>query len=564
MSGMVNRFTGKTPLDGLLPLRLAGRPVQDEFATYRDLLAQQGGPAAASLFAEPIATWRKAGDETGSISWYADALGEPAPLASLPAQRRLPLEERLRTTLAALQPAMADPRLGPWLRRALVLASPGGILAVGNTVVLTQWGLAQHEPGTEAELAAMAAANLGPYLTAPPPSSSPMPVEAPASPTHVEAPAGRAPVITPSMPPRPPGEGGGGSAWNWWLVPAGVVIAVLFLGLGLWQGARLVGARFAARASTVDVVDETAARAAIDRQKEQNASLEREIEGRRRLLAGDVCQVDPAQIPRLGPDRAATVSPAVVPPPPGGQPFDGTLADLLKQAVVLIIAPREGSVETGSGFFVTPDLIATNRHVVEGAEPGKLMVTNEKIGRLTPVELVATTPDSEIGDSDVALLRVRGAPSIQPLSMTTTVQPLDQVIAAGYPGLLMQADAAFEKLLHGDASAIPQVILTDGRINAIQPAPSGIKIMPHSAAVSGGNSGGPLVDACGRVVGINTFITANREQVAHANYAQKADEVIAFLRDHGAAVTEVSGPCTPGAPAPTPPVTPVAAPPAGH
>ncbi len=567
---MANRFTGKTPLAGLRPLTLDGRPVQDQFATYRDLLARLAGPAAAALFAEPIATWREPGDESGSISWYADAPGEPEALASLPADRRAPVEQALRGVLASLQPALADPRLGPWLRRALVLASPAGVLAVGNAVVLTQWGLARHEPASEAELASLAAAALCAYLPAPappppaamapPPVPSAVPAAAmaasavPPAPPRAAAALSAAPPPPPAPPPRRPRAGGGdGSAWNWWLLPAGALVALVFLSLGLWQGSRVVAARFAGRPSQVDLLDEPATRAAIDRQKEQNAALEREIETRRRLLGGDVCQLDPAQVPRIGPDRAATVPPAAVPPPPpGAAAFSGTLADLLKQAVVLIIYPNDDGVGFGSGFFITPELVVTNRHVIEHADPTKLLVINEKVGRLTQVEIVTQSDSSAIGGTDVAVLRVHGAPAVQPLSMTTTVAPLDQVIAAGYPALLMRADAQFEKLLHGDVSAIPQVILTDGRINAIQPSPSGIKIMPHSAAVSGGNSGGPLVDGCGRVVGINTFITANQEQVVHANYAQKSDEVIAFIRDHGVAPTVATGPCTPGAPA-TPP-----------
>jgi hypothetical protein len=54
-----------------------------------------------------------------------------------------------------------------------------------------------------------------------------------------------------------------------------------------------------------------------------------------------------------------------------------------------------------------------------------------------------------------------------------------------------------------------------------------------------------LADACGRVIGINTFITANREQVVHANYAQKSDGVVAFIRQNGTNVADLTGPCIP-------------------
>jgi S1-C subfamily serine protease len=306
----------------------------------------------------------------------------------------------------------------------------------------------------------------------------------------------------------------------------------------------------------------------MDRQRGQNAALESEIESRRRLLTGNICVSDPAQLPRVGPDRTAPVMPAaVVPPQPGGQPFQGTLADLLTQAVVLIVAPGKGAngeTATGSGFFVTPDLIVTNRHVIEDADPALIVVTSRKLSRTTHAQIVAQTPNSEIGSPDIAILRVEGAVGIQPLAFSTTAAPLQEVIAAGFPGLVMQADEAFDRLRRGDASAVPEVILTDGRINAIQSARGGMKIIPHSAAVSGGNSGGPLADACGRVIGINTFITANREQVVHANYAQKSDGVVAFMRQNGADVTDLTGPCIPAVPPTTQaaasPVTPPAAP----
>ncbi len=549
---MAPRFIGKTSLAGLHLVQWEGQPVLAAHARLRDLLQSRLGPAAAGLFAEPVVTWPGADApgsvSPGSVSWYADAPGDAEPLAGLPADRRGPVEARLRGALRQIGPLLADPEAGPLLRRALALGSRNGLLAVGGTPVLTEWGLASDAAGPEDAIAARAAAWMEDYADAPVPSPP------------VAAPAAAPPALPPRAVPVPvPAAAAARPVWDWALIPAAVLVAALFLGVGLYAGARMVAARVAARPTSVALLDEPATRDAMDRQREQNAALEKEIEARRRLLAGNVCVADPAQIPRLGPDRAAAVPPGAVAPSPGGQAFQGTLAELLTQAVVLVIAPGRGpddGTSTGSGFFVAPDLIATNRHVIEDADPDGIAVTSKKLGRITRARVVAQTPNAEIGSPDIALLRVEGATGIQPLAFSTTAAPLDSVIAAGFPGLLMESDEAFARLRRGDLSAVPEVILTDGKINAIQSAPGGMKIMPHSAAVSGGNSGGPLADACGRVLGINTFITMNREQVVHANYAQKSDGIVAFLRQNGAEVAELTGPCTPG----TPPAAPAPAP----
>jgi S1-C subfamily serine protease len=87
--------------------------------------------------------------------------------------------------------------------------------------------------------------------------------------------------------------------------------------------------------------------------------------------------------------------------------------------------------------------------------------------------------------------------------------------------------------------------MTDGRINAIQEAATHLPILPHSALISPGNSGGPLVDACGRIVGVNTFVHAEREQSVHLNYAQKTDTLLDFLKSSNIGSTEVAEPCRP-------------------
>jgi S1-C subfamily serine protease len=538
---MAPRLLGETTLDGLTLLEIEGRHILDDHARLREMLRARA-PLAAELFAEPIGNWRSTG--AGKVSWYTELPGEAESLGALPSARRQQVEGQLRNLMAMLQPLLADPAGGAALRRALVLPGPDSIKVLDGRVVLTDWGMVRA--GTAVPADPLPLSPLAAYL---PQAGAP-----PAQP-HV-APRPAVPTAPPPPPPMPmPVATPVRSVWNWWLVPAGIAVAAIFLVLGLWLASRIIGERLAGQPTTVTLFDENAVRAAIDRQKQQNDALERELAERRRALGGNVCQADPAQMPHAGPDHAAAVPPAATPTPPGGEPFRGNLAQLLTQAVVLVVGMQQQGAETGSGFFITPDLIVTNRHVVEGALPGKLFVTGGKLTRATPAQVVATSPTSEIGSLDIALLRVPPVAGVQPLAMSTVANPLDPVVAAGFPGLTMRGDEAFHRLLEGDASAVPSVILTDGRISAIQTSSAGLKIMPHTAAVSGGNSGGPLVDGCGRVVGINTFITADREQVAHNNYAQKTDGLLDFLHANNAAVTVVNDPCVPSAPAAAPGAT---------
>ncbi|MBR0661592.1 hypothetical protein, partial [Neoroseomonas oryzicola] len=153
------RFILKTDLQGLEPVAVGGAAVLDADARLRSLL----GPDRAALFAEPVVTWGN-GRNPGSVSWYAEAAGDPVPLASLPPQRRAMIEARLQQDLAALAPLMGD----PLLRGALVLAGPDSILALDDRPVLTGWGLAP--PGALRDAAARAAHLRSVYGAALPPA----------------------------------------------------------------------------------------------------------------------------------------------------------------------------------------------------------------------------------------------------------------------------------------------------------------------------------------------------------------------------------------------------------
>ncbi len=224
------------------------------------------------------------------------------------------------------------------------------------------------------------------------------------------------------------------------------------------------------------------------------------------------------------------VQPSALPPPaPGQQAFQGSLIELLDQATVLVLGPLANGqgVGTGTGFVVAPGLVITNAHVIASVDPARVYVVNRRLGRPVQVQVAAQTPDPALGRPDFALLRLPAdAAALSPLGLTRVASRLDPVIAAGFPQAIMQTDANFRALLDGNSQAIPELAVTDGLVSAVQTLDSGLVVMPHTAAISRGNSGGPLVDRCGRAVGVNTFGFFNAEQGERVSYAQKVEALL--------------------------------------
>jgi len=542
------RFLLKTDLQGLEPAMLGGAPVLEAYPRLLERL----GPHAA-LFAEPVVTWGN-GRNAGSVSWYAEGSGDPVPLAGLAPPRRQAAEAELARRLAALEHLAGD----PLLRAALVLAGPDSILVLDDQPRLTGWGLApsgalRDAAGRAAQLRAVYGAALPPAFLAEPASPDATLLRPPPQPPPQAAPPPRPlPVGAQVAPPAAaaaatPAPARVGSAWNWWLVPTGLLIAAIFLGLGFWLGWTLVAERVGAQRLTAHLADEDRVRAQIARQREANEALRREIEQVRTVMAGDVCRPGDSPLPPLTPPVQVPVQPSAVPPPPGGaQTFTGTLLDLLDQATVLVLGPQQDGIGTGTGFVVAPGFVLTNAHVIAAIEPGRLFVVNRRLGRPMRVEIAARTEQPRPGVPDFALLRLPAdAPALQPLGFARSAARLDAVIAAGFPQAIMQTDANFRALLDGNMTAIPELAVTDGLISAVQTLPSGLVVMPHTAAISRGNSGGPLVDRCGRVLGVNTFGFFNAEQGERVSYAQKTETILAFLAQNGVNATELTGACQP-------------------
>ena len=271
----------------------------------------------------------------------------------------------------------------------------------------------------------------------------------------------------------------------------------------------------------------------------ERARLEARLNALETTLAGDVClHPEAARALLAATEPGGSASPISA---PAADPALGrnALVEQLKQAVVMVLTP-EGS---GSGFFITPDTLVTNSHVVEGADPNKIVLIGPAVGGARPARIIAQVSGQGLQARDYALLKISGTPAKATLPISAAATELEPVVAAGFPGLLIANDIQFQRLLHGTPTGMPDLILSQGSIMAIQNRTSALPTIAHSAAISAGNSGGPLVDTCGRVVGVNTFIRVSVDQASHAGYAIASDDILRFLSEQNVHPTIRTTPC---------------------
>lgn len=169
---------------------------------------------------------------------------------------------------------------------------------------------------------------------------------------------------------------------------------------------------------------------------------------------------------------------------------------------------------TGTGVVVTSGgEILTNAHVVEGASEVRVRFA----GDTEPVIAQVLAADS---GNDLALLKVNATGLTAAIfAKPGSVRVGDQVVAIGY-ALALDGGPS---VTTGIVSALRRTIFTDsGALNSL---------IQTDAAISSGNSGGPLVNMRGEVVGINTAVARGDTNSSANNigFAISVDEVLAVL-----------------------------------
>lgn len=159
------------------------------------------------------------------------------------------------------------------------------------------------------------------------------------------------------------------------------------------------------------------------------------------------------------------------------------------RAVTLIRSAGRRGVTEGSGFFVADHLVITSFHVIEGLRA--IGVETYDGRRYRVLKVVAANPYK-----DFAVLKIAGR---APLTLKPAGQEHvgDEVFTLGAP--LGMPDS-----------------VSKGIVSQLRRGPSGEPLIQHTAPISPGSSGGPLLDAYGNVLGLNNFSVDEGQNVNFA------------------------------------------------
>ncbi|MBJ7390430.1 MAG: trypsin-like peptidase domain-containing protein [Chthoniobacterales bacterium] len=266
--------------------------------------------------------------------------------------------------------------------------------------------------------------------------------------------------------------------------------------------------------------------------------------------------------------------------------------DQLKPSVLRVVTPVGAS---GSSFVVCKDdqgcVLATNAHVVSGSEKTEvfLLRASSITSKVDAFRARVIWFDEEM---DLALLRAPGLDA-EPLVLSNfPPAQVEEVYSFGFPGVADDAEAqaelariVIESFVAGlfsqvlddpkvTSTGLAEVSISKGGVRRVikgkwDPSFSGpdFLIIEHDVNITSGNSGGPLLNECGQVVGINTQRVPDPNMPMDVvRKSSHTSVLIAALRAQSLSSVEASAPCTAAAAqnaqgsAPTPVPIPAATP----
>ncbi len=201
------------------------------------------------------------------------------------------------------------------------------------------------------------------------------------------------------------------------------------------------------------------------------------------------------------------------------------LAEMGKRATAMVEVARFHGRAYGTAFCISPaGIFVTNAHVMEGALQSECtLVLNPALKTQRKLKGKLLRLDKP---HDLAILRVEGASDLPALALGSVdgLTETNEIIAFGFP---------FGTLLSENAIDPPAVSVNVGNVTSLMRRRNAIQRIQVDAALNPGNSGGPLVNARGEIIGVNTAIILPAQGICFAIASNTAEFVAAWLIKEG-------------------------------
>ena len=214
--------------------------------------------------------------------------------------------------------------------------------------------------------------------------------------------------------------------------------------------------------------------------------------------------------------RTVTETAATAPPAAKGESTADVVARVLPGVVNVKTVGFDGEKGEGSGVVIDrAGIIVTNNHVVQGARRLTVSFNDGRHSKPVVARVIGTA-----AERDLAIIRVALTDLVPvPLGRSAHLRLGDAVLAIGFPLGLTGGPTVTQ----GIVSGLDRTVHADG-------GPSLEGLLQTDAAINPGNSGGALVDAAGKLIGINTVGATSAQNIGFAIAIDGARSVIDEIR----------------------------------